>query len=333
MANKIKIQFPDGSKKSFDKGVKAIDIAKDISEGLARAVLAAEVNNKLVDMNTKIEENSIINFVKFNSKAGWDTFQHSAAHVLAQAILRLYPKAKLTIGPTIEEGFYYDIDMPPIKQEDLGKIEKEMQKVVDENLAVSRHVVSQKKALEMFKNNKYKVEMIKDLFSNKVTGTQKTKSSVVPKSEKITYYEQGEFKDLCRGPHVSNTGAIKSFKLLQTSSAYWRGDAKKESLQRIYGVAFPDKKELKKHLFMLQEAKKRDHNKLGRELEYFTTSEVVGKGLPLLMPKGAIVKRILQRFIEDEEEKRGYVPTITPVLTKSDLYKISGHLDHYRESM
>ena len=237
---------------------------------------------------------------------------------MAQAVKRLYPDAKLAIGPAIDNGFYYDFDTAePFTVDDLSKIEAEMKKIVKESLEIERFTLSRAEALELMKSEPYKIELINDL----------------PEDAPISFYKQGEFTDLCAGPHLPDTGRVKAFKLLSVTGAYWRGDSSKKMLQRIYGVAFPKASELEEHLNMLEEAKKRDHNKIGRELEYFTTVDYIGQGLPILMPKGARVIQLLQRFVEDEEQKRGYLLTKTPFLAKSDLYKISGHWDHYREGM
>ncbi|MBT5023635.1 threonine--tRNA ligase [Candidatus Woesearchaeota archaeon] len=313
----IKITFPDGSIHEFEKEVTGLDIAKHISEGLANVAIAIEVNSQLKDLNTKITQDSNIKIITFKDKEGVEIFRHSTAHLMAQAITILYPYAKLTIGPIVDEGFYYDIDHEPFKPEDLEKIEQKMKELRSEKIPFERIELSKEKALEMFKDNDFKLEMINEL----------------PETEPISIYKQGEFVDLCRGPHVLHTGKIKSFKLTKIAGAYWRGDAKNKQLQRIYGISFPDKKELKQYLHLREEAEKRDHNKVGRQMELFTSSDIVGQGLPLLMPKGAKIVQILQRWIEDEEEKRGYQLTKTPFMAKSDLYKVSGHWDHYKDGM
>ena len=252
----------------------------------------------------------------FNSK----TFRHTSSHILAQAVKRLYPETKLAIGPAIDGGFYYDFDTPkPFSREDLDLIEAQMKKIVKENLKIKRFTLPRDEAVKFMqeKGEPYKIELIGDL----------------PEGEEISFYEQGEFCDLCAGPHLDYTSPVKAFKLLNATGAYWKGSEKNKMLTRIYGTSFPNKALLDEHLAMLEEAKKRDHNKLGRELEYFTTVDYIGQGLPIMMPKGAKVLQILQRFVEDEEEKRGYLLTKTPFMAKSDLYKISGHWDHYREGM
>lgn len=316
MVEKIKITFPDGSKKSYNKGVTAKEIAESIGPGLARVALAASINDELVDLTRPINKDSKISILTFDTHKGQEVFHHSTAHVLAQAVLRLFPKAKLTIGPTVEGGFYYDIDTKPLKPEDLEKIENEMKRIVEEDLEVKRYEVNREKALKLFKDNKYKVELIKEL----------------PKDEKITYYEQGEFKDLCRGPHVSNTGMIKAFKLTKVSSAYWRADAKNTSLQRIYGVSFPDKKDLNKFTELQKEAEKRDHRKIGKELEWFTFHEY-SPGSAFFFSKGTIIYNELVKFLREEYRLRGYDEVITPLVYDKALWETSGHWNHFKEDM
>ena len=246
------------------------------------------------------------------------TLRHSASHVMAQAVKRLFPEVKLAIGPAIDTGFYYDFDTPnPFTPEDLEKIEAEMKKIAKENLKIERFELPREEALELMKDEPYKVELINDL----------------PEGETISFYKQGEFTDLCAGPHVNYTSKVKAYKLLSATGAYWRGDEKNKMLQRIYATAFLNKEDLEAELTRREEAKKRDHNKLGRELELFTTSDVIGQGLPILLPKGARIIQLLQRFVEDEEQKRGWMLTKTPLMAKSDLYKISGHWDHYQDGM
>ncbi|MCW4026372.1 MAG: threonine--tRNA ligase, partial [Candidatus Bathyarchaeota archaeon] len=317
MAGKVKVRFPDGSVNEFGKGVTCLDVARSISDGLANAAVAAMIDGEPVDLSKKIESDCDFRVLTFKDKEGVEVFRHSTAHLMAHAITRLYKKAVITIGPVVEEGFYYDIDHKPFTKEDLEKIEAEMKKIADEKLPIERKVLSKKAALDLFKKNKYKVELIEHLDD----------------SETVSVYSQGDFTDLCRGPHLLHTGKIKAFKLTKVAGAYWRGDAKNAQLTRVYGVSFPDKKLLKEYLAMREEAERRDHAKLGKALDLFVTSDIVGKGLPLLTPKGTTIRRILQRWIEDEEIKRGYEFTRTPVMAKSDLYKLSGHLDHYRESM
>ncbi|TCK92374.1 threonyl-tRNA synthetase [Natranaerovirga hydrolytica] len=316
----MKITLKDGSSKEYQENMRVIDIAKDISEGLARMACAGEVNGEVVDLRYVVDKDCELNILTFNDDKGKDAFRHTAAHILAQAVKRLYPNVKLAIGPAIENGFYYDFDTEkPFTSEELKSIEKEMKKIVKENLEIEKIVVSKEEALKRVRENGelYKEELINELDEN----------------SEITFYQQGEFMDLCAGPHLMSTKPVKAFKLISSAGAYWKGDEKNKMLSRIYGTAFTKKSDLEEYITQLEEAKKRDHNKLGRELELFTTNETIGQGLPLLMPKGAKIVQILQRFIEDEEEKRGYELTKTPFLAKSDLYKVSGHWDHYRDGM
>lgn len=321
MNQMINITLKDGSTKSFPKGTSAADILKEISMGLFRAATCAKINGNTVDLRTKIENDCQLDILTFDSEEGKKTFWHTASHILAQAVKRLYPKAILAIGPAIDNGFYYDIDHPtPFTPEDLEKIEAEMKKIVKENLEITRQELTFEEAIELFEGmgEKYKIELIKEHSA---------------KGETITVYRQGDFVDLCAGPHLLTTGSVKALKLTQATGAYWRGDSTSKQLSRIYGTAFPKKSELTAYLEAVEEAKKRDHNKIGRELEYFTTVDIIGQGLPILLPKGTAVIRTLQRFVEDEEEKRGYLQTKTPILAKRELYKISGHWDHYRDGM
>ncbi|MGI6577813.1 MAG: threonine--tRNA ligase [Eubacteriales bacterium] len=316
----IQIKLKDGSILELENGSNALNAAEAISGGLARAAMAAEINGELSDLRTELKEGDSLNILTFDTEGGKDAFRHTASHILAQAVLRLYPSAKLAIGPSIENGFYYDFDVEtPFSQEDLSKIEAEMKKIVKEKLSIERFELPREEAMSLMKemDQPYKVELIEDL----------------PEGEVISFYKQGEFVDLCAGPHIPDTGRVKAFKLLSATGAYWRGDSKNKMLSRIYGTAYVKKDDLEEHLHRLEEAKKRDHNKIGRELGYFTTVDYIGQGLPILMPKGAKVLQILQRFVEDEEDKRGYLLTKTPYMAKSDLYKISGHWDHYREGM
>ncbi|MBW6451633.1 MAG: threonine--tRNA ligase [DPANN group archaeon] len=316
----ITIILPDNSKIKVIKGTTVKDVALSIGEGLARAAVAGKIDGTLVDMTHKIMGDTKISIITMKSPEGLDIFRHSTAHVLAQAVITLYPDAKPTIGPSIEDGFYYDFDVAkPFSPEDLYKIESKMKEIIKKDESFERIVMSKKDALAHFKKdkNEYKVELI----------------NVIPDGEEITFYKSGDFIDLCRGPHVASSGVLKAIKLTKVSGAYWKGDSKNKMLSRIYGVSFPKKSELSEHLEMIAEAEKRDHNKIGRELELFTTNDAIGQGLPLLMPKGAKIIQILQRFIEDEEEKRGYQVTKTPFMAKSDLYKISGHWDHYKDDM
>lgn len=315
----MKIVLRD-SEKEFEKGVSLVDIATSISEGLARVALCARVNGKAMDMSTKLYEDSTVEFLTFDDEDGKKAYRHSAAHIMAQAVKRIYPTVKVAIGPAIANGFYYDFDfITPLPKDALSGIEAEMKKIIKENIRISREVVTKKQALALMKEleEKYKVELINDL----------------PEGEEITLYRQGDFIDLCAGPHIPSTGYIKAYKLTAITGAYWRGDEKNKMLTRIYGTAFDKKAEMLAYLEAVEEAKKRDHNKLGRELGIFMTDENIGQGLPLFMPKGAKVFQILSRFVEDEEAKRGYVITRTPYLAKSALYKISGHWEHYKDGM
>lgn len=313
----MEIVLKDGSKMQFDGPVTVGEIAQAISPGLARAAVGALVGSEMKGLDDAIEGGQV-QILTFDDMAGKKIFWHTASHILAQAVKRLFPRAKLAIGPAIDAGFYYDFDIEPaFTQEDLEKIEGEMAKIVKEGLTLERFTLPRDEARALMKDEPYKVELIEEL----------------PEGETISFYRQGDFTDLCAGPHLDTVAKVKAFKLINLAGAYWRGDEKNKMLTRIYGVAFPKKSMLDEHLAQLEEAKKRDHNRLGRELELFTTAEVIGQGLPLLMPKGAKIIQILQRFVEDTEEKWGYQHTKTPIMAKSDLYKISGHWDHYRDGM
>ena len=315
----MKITLKDGSVKEYAQAMSVIDIANDISEGLGRAACAGEVNGEVVDLRTVIEDDCELSILTFNDEAGKAAYRHTCSHVLAEAVKRLYPEAKLAIGPSIDTGYYYDFEHEPFSREDLDKIEAEMKKVIKENAKIERFTMPREEAIKFMeeKGEPYKVELIRDL----------------PEDAVISFYSQGDFVDLCAGPHLMKTGAIKAFKLISSSGAYWRGKSENQMLARIYGTAFAKKDELNAYLEHLEDIKKRDHNKLGREMEIFTTVDVIGQGLPLLMPNGVIMLQELQRWIEDEETKRGYVRTKTPLMAKSDLYKISGHWDHYKDGM
>lgn len=316
----IKLTLKDGSTIQVPEGKTVLEAAELISSSLARNAMAGEVNGKTVDLRFILKEDCQLNILTFEDQAGKMAYWHTTSHIMAQAVKRLFPQSKLAIGPAIESGFYYDFDVEkPFTPEHLEKIEKEMQDIIKEDLPIERFVLSRTEALKRMdgKGDEYKAELIREL----------------PDDAEVTFYRQGEFTDLCAGPHLMSTGKVKAVKLINLAGAYWRGNEKNKMLQRVYGVSFPKKSILEEHLQKLEEAKKRDHNKLGRELELFMTSEPVGQGLPLLMPKGAKVIQILQRFIEDEEERRGYVMTKTPMMAKSDLYKISGHWQHYKEGM
>ncbi|TJY41036.1 threonine--tRNA ligase [Cohnella pontilimi] len=318
----VQVKLPDGAIREYDAGVTVEDVAGSISPGLKKNAVAGKINGKAVDLNTPIEDNVSLEILTLDQADGLEVMRHSTAHLMAQAIKRLYggDKVKLGIGPVIEDGFYYDIDLEQsITPEDLGKIEQEMEKIVKEDLAIVRKVVSREEALAIYEKigDPLKLELIRDL----------------PAESVITIYEQGEFFDLCRGPHVPSTGKIKAFKLLSVAGAYWRGDSKNKMLQRIYGTAFAKKAQLDEHLHFLEEAKKRDHRKLGRELKMFTFSREVGQGLPLWLPYGAKLRRTLERYIVDLEERLGYQHVYTPVLANVDLYKTSGHWEHYKDDM
>ncbi len=322
MADVVKITFPDGAVKEFPKGVTTEEIAASISPGLKKKAVAGKLNDEMIDLVTPIEEDGAVSIITLDSEDGLYILRHSTAHLLAQALKRLYKDVKLElgIGPVIENGFYYDIDMEEaITVEDFKKIEKEMQKIMNENLEIVRHEVPRAEALRRFEEigDELKLDLINDL----------------PEDAVISIYEQGEFFDLCRGVHLPSTGKIKVFKLLSVAGAYWRGDSNNKMLQRIYGTAFVKKAELDEHLRMLEEAKERDHRKLGKELKLFTNSQKVGQGLPLWLPKGATIRRIIERYIVDKEASLGYDHVYTPVLGSRELYETSGHWNHYRDGM
>ncbi|HHC9728876.1 TPA: threonine--tRNA ligase [Staphylococcus aureus] len=314
----INIQFPDGNKKAFDKGTTTEDIAQSISPGLRKKAVAGKFNGQLVDLTKPLETDGSIEIVTPGSEEALEVLRHSTAHLMAHAIKRLYGNVKFGVGPVIEGGFYYDFDIDQnISSDDFEQIEKTMKQIVNENMEIERKVVSRDEAKELFSNDEYKLELI----------------DAIPEDENVTLYSQGDFTDLCRGVHVPSTAKIKEFKLLSTAGAYWRGDSNNKMLQRIYGTAFFDKKELKAHLQMLEERKERDHRKIGKELELFTNSQLVGAGLPLWLPNGATIRREIERYIVDKEVSMGYDHVYTPVLANVDLYKTSGHWDHYQEDM
>ena len=316
----MKITLKDGSVKEYDQARSVFDIAKDISEGLARVACAGEVNGEIVDLRTEISEDCELNIVTQNDPEGLRVIRHTASHVLAEAVKRLFPEAKVTIGPAIDDGFYYDFDAEPFSREDLDNLEAEMKKIIKEGHEITRFTLPRAEAIKFMedRNEPFKVELIRDL----------------PEDSEISFYDQGGFVDLCAGPHLMSTKGVKAYKLISSSMAYWRGDSNKARLQRIYGTAFSKKEELKEHLDKLAEAKMRDHNKLGREMGLFTTVDVIGQGLPLFTPKGTKMIMKLQRWMEDLEDKEwGYVRTRTPLMAKADLYKISGHWDHYMDGM
>ncbi|RTR29648.1 threonine--tRNA ligase [Robertmurraya yapensis] len=320
MSNVVKLSFPDGAVKEFPFGTTTEDVAASISPGLKKKAIAGKVNGAMYDLRRPIEEDGAIEIVTAGSDDALEVLRHSTAHLMAQAIKRLYKNVKLGVGPVIEGGFYYDIDLEEsITPEDLPLIEKEMKKIINENIEVVRKEVSRDEAIELYKEigDEYKLELI----------------DAIPADEKVTIYEQGDFFDLCRGVHVPSTGKIKEFKLLSIAGAYWRGDSKNKMLQRIYGTAFFQKADLDEHLRLLEEAKERDHRKIGKELKLFTNNLLVGQGLPLWLPKGATIRRIIERYIVDKEVRLGYDHVYTPIMGSVDLYKTSGHWDHYHEDM
>lgn len=320
MSAELTFIFPDGAEKNFPEGVTGEDIAASISSGLKKQALAIKLDGEQIDLRRKLQKGGKIEIITYRDDEGIDIMRHSTAHLLAQAVKRLFKNVKFGVGPVIEEGFYYDMDMEYVlTPEDLPKIEKEMQRIIDENLEIERTEVSREEAKARFAaiGDDLKLELI----------------DAIPENEQVTIYEQGEFFDLCRGIHVPATSKIKAFKLLSISGAYWRGDSNNKQLQRIYGTAFEKKSQLDAHLKILEERKERDHRKLGKELDLFTVSQKVGQGLPLWLPKGATIRRIIERYIVDLEEKLGYDHVYTPVLGSKDLYQTSGHWDHYQEDM
>ncbi|MGW8424375.1 threonine--tRNA ligase [Peribacillus simplex] len=320
MSELLKISFPDGAVKEFAKGTTTEDIAASISPGLRKKSIAGKFNGELYDLKRPIEQDGTIEIVTQDAADALEVLRHSTAHLMAQAIKRLYKNAKFGVGPVIEGGFYYDMDLEEsLTPEDLPLIEKEMKKIVNENLEISRIEVSRDEAISRFKEigDEYKLELI----------------DAIPADQQVTLYEQGEFFDLCRGVHVPSTGKIKEFKLLSIAGAYWRGDSKNKMLQRIYGTAFYKKEDLAEHLRFLEEAKERDHRKIGKELNLFMSSQKVGQGLPMWLPKGATIRRTIERYIVDKEERLGYDHVYTPVMGSVDLYKTSGHWDHYQDGM
>ena len=316
--DQIKIKFPDGNTKEFDKGTTTEDIAQSISPGLRKKAVAGKLNGQLIDLTRPIESDGDIEIVTPGSDEALEVLRHSTAHLMAQALKRLYGEVHFGVGPVIEGGFYYDFDMEEsISSDDFEKIEKTMKQIANENYPIERKVVSRNEAKAFFSDDPYKQELI----------------DAIPEDENVTLYTQGEFTDLCRGVHVPSTSKIKEFKLLSTAGAYWRGDSNNKMLQRIYGTAFFDKKDLKAHLQMLEEIKERDHRKIGKELELFSNNPLVGAGLPLWLPNGATIRREIERYIVDKEVSMGYDHVYTPVMANVDLYKTSGHWDHYQEDM
>ena len=308
-----------GSEKEFESGVSVAEVAKSIGMGLYKSACAAKVNGEVCDLRTVLNEDCKVEILTFDDKEGKKAYWHTASHIMAQAVNRLYPGTKFAIGPAVDNGFYYDMELPQaITNDDLAKIEAEMKKIIKDDIEIERFELPVAEALELMKGQDYKEELIREHAAE---------------GEHISFYKQGDFTDLCAGPHLMRTGNVKAVKLTSITGAYWRGDASNKMLQRLYGIAFPKQSLLEEHLTMMEEAKKRDHNKLGRELELFTTSDVIGQGLPILLPKGARIVQLLQRFVEDEEQRRGWLLTKTPFMAKSDLYKISGHWDHYKDGM
>ena len=316
----MKITLKDGSFKEYDQPMRIIDIAADLSEGLARMACVGEVNGEVKDLRTVIDSDCTLNILTFNDEAGKAAYHHTTSHVLAEAVKRLYPDAKCTIGPSIENGFYYDFDMPSLDRDALDAIEAEMKKIIKEGKELVRFTLPRKEAIELMekRGEPYKVELINDL----------------PEDAELSFYQQGDYIDLCAGPHLMSTKPIKAFKLISSSGAYWRGNEKNKMLTRVYGTSFTKNADLEEYLQHLEDIKKRDHNKLGREMKLFLTADVIGQGLPLFTPKGTKMIMTLQRWMEDlEDNEWGYVRTRTPLMAKSDLYKISGHWDHYQDSM
>ncbi len=315
----MKITLKDGSVKEYAGSMSVYDIALDISEGLARVACCAKVDGKVVDLRTILDNDCELSICTANDEEGLATIRHTTSHVMAEAVKKLFPESKLAIGPSIDTGFYYDFEHEPFSREDLDAIEAEMKKIIKAGAKLEKFTLPRADAIKFMeeKGEPYKVELIRDL----------------PEDAEISFYSQGDFVDLCAGPHLMSTKGIKAYKLTSSSGAYWRGKSENAMLQRIYGTAYNKKEDLEAHLERMEDAKRRDHNKLGREMELFTTVDVIGQGLPLLMPKGAKMIQTMQRWIEDLEEERGYVRTKTPLMAKSDLYKISGHWDHYKEGM
>ncbi len=317
----VNVELKGGVVNAYEDGISPAEIAKSIGMGLYKSVCAAKVDGNVVDLRTPINSDCKVELLTFDDVNGKKAFWHTASHILAQAVKRLYPSAKCAIGPAVDNGFYYDFDVEkPFTREDLDKITAEMKKIVKSKTAIEKFELDPDEAVALLEsmNEPYKVELCKEHSD---------------KGEKISFYKQDDFTDLCAGPHLMDVSAVKAIALTNCTGAYWRGDAKNAQLCRVYGVAFPKASMLEEHLTMMEEAKKRDHNKLGRELELFTTVDYVGQGLPILLPKGARIIQLLQRFVEDEEQRRGWLLTKTPFMAKSDLYKISGHWDHYQDGM
>ena len=315
----VKVTLKDGVVKEFEPGISAADIAKSIGMGLYKAACAVRINGEAKDLRTTVNEDCTMDILTFADDEGKHAFWHTAAHIMAQAIQHLYPEAHFGIGPALENGWYYDVGgTAPFTPDQFPAIEAEMKKIVKADLPIEQRIISLEEGRKLFANQPYKLELLEEY---------------AEKGWELSVYTQGDYTDLCAGPHLMSTGAVKAVKLTNATSAYWRGDAKNDSLCRVYGVAFPKASELEEYVKQQEEALKRDHNKIGRELEYFTTVESIGQGLPVLLPKGARVIQLLQRFVEDEEQKRGYLLTKTPLMAKRDLYRISGHWDHYLDGM
>ena len=315
----VKIELKDGSIKEVEQGSSILDIAKSISEGLARVATAGKVDGEVKDLRTVINEDCKLEILTFdNDLDGKKAYWHTTSHIMAQAIKRLFPEVKLAIGPSIDEGFYYDFDTEnPFTDEDKARIEEEMRKIIKEDITIEKFSLSRKEALDLMKDEPYKVELINDL----------------PEGEEISFYKQGDFTDLCAGPHLMSTGKVKSVKILSSSGAYWRGSEKNKMLQRIYAISFPKASQLEEHLQFLEEAKQRDHRKIGKDLKLFMTHKLVGAGLPMYLPNGATIRRTLERYIQDKELALGYSHVYTPSLANVELYKTSGHWDHYKDDM
>lgn len=321
---KIKITYLDGSVKEFEAGVTGKEIASQLGEGMVRSAVGLMVDGKIQDLKVPLTKSAEIKILTFKDPEGVEIFRHSTAHLMAQAIMKLFPEAKLTIGPVIEDGFYYDVDHPPFKEEDLIRIEDEMKMLAKQDLKIERKEITKREALKLFKDNPYKIEIIKNVDE---FGEGKTADS-----DMLSIYTQGDFTDLCRGPHLPRTGMIKAFRLTKLAGAYWRGDSKNKQLQRIYGISFPDKKELKEYLLMIEEAEKRNHRKIGNALDLFSFHEV-SPGAPFFHPKGTVIYRELINFLQTEYAKRGYEEVITPLLYEKSLWETSGHWEHFKDDM
>ena len=316
----LKVTLKDNSVIEVERGTSILDVAKKISEGLARNATCGEVDGEVKDLRYELQEdcNLVIHTFQEDDLEGKKAYWHTTSHIMAQAVKRLFPDVKFAIGPSIDNGFYYDFDVEtPFTDEDKAKIEEEMKKIIKEDLEIERFSLPKKEALELMKDQPYKVELIEEL----------------PEGEEISFYKQGDFTDLCAGPHLLKTGKVKAVKILSSSGAYWRGSEKNKMLQRIYAISFPKNSQLQEYLDFLEEAKQRDHRKIGKDLDIFMTHKLVGSGLPMYLPNGATIRRILERYIQDKEIALGYAHVYTPSLANVDLYKTSGHWDHYKEDM